>query len=85
MTSRTRTLPDRRESPAGQSRLPAENGAETVTSTAAVIELAGVEKTYRSGRISFRALNGVDLAIAKRARWWRSPARRAAARPRSST
>jgi putative ABC transport system ATP-binding protein len=64
MTGRTRTLPDRRESPASQSRLPAENGADMVTSTAAVIELAGVEKTYRSGRISFRALNGVDLAIA---------------------
>jgi putative ABC transport system ATP-binding protein len=64
MTSRTRTLPDRRESPASQSRVPAENEAETVTSTAAVIELAGAEKTYRSGRISFRALNGVDLAIA---------------------
>jgi putative ABC transport system ATP-binding protein len=64
MTGRTRTIPDRRESPASQSRLPAENGAGIVTSTAAVIELAGVEKTYRSGRISFRALNGVDLAIA---------------------
>ena len=64
MTARTRTLPDRRESPVSQSRLPAENEAETVTSTAAVIELAGAEKTYRSGRISFCALNGVDLAIA---------------------
>ena len=64
MTGRTRTIPDRRESPASQSRLPAENGAGIVTSSAAVIELAGVEKTYRSGRISFRALNGVDLAIA---------------------
>jgi putative ABC transport system ATP-binding protein len=31
--------------------------------TAAVIELAGVEKTYRSGRVGFRALGGVDLAI----------------------
>jgi putative ABC transport system ATP-binding protein len=30
----------------------------------AIIELAGVEKTYRSGRIGFRALGGVDLAIA---------------------
>ena len=64
MTGRTRTLPDRRESPASQSRLPDENAAAAVTSTAAVIELAGLEKTYRSGRISFRALNGVDLAIA---------------------
>jgi ABC-type glutathione transport system ATPase component len=63
MTGRTRTLPDRRQSRASQSRLPAEIRAELVASTAAVIELAGVEKTYRSGRISFRALNGVDLAI----------------------
>jgi putative ABC transport system ATP-binding protein len=30
----------------------------------AIIELAGVEKTYRSGRVGFRALNGVDLVIA---------------------
>jgi ABC-type glutathione transport system ATPase component len=30
----------------------------------AVVELAGVEKTSRSGRIKFRALSGVDLAIA---------------------
>jgi ABC-type glutathione transport system ATPase component len=29
-----------------------------------IIELAGVEKTYRSGRVGFRALSGVDLAIA---------------------
>ena len=29
-----------------------------------IIELAGVEKVYRSGRMGFRALNGVDLAIA---------------------
>jgi putative ABC transport system ATP-binding protein len=28
-----------------------------------IIELSGVEKTYRSGRVGFRALNGVDLAI----------------------
>jgi putative ABC transport system ATP-binding protein len=32
--------------------------------TPAIIELAGVEKTYRGGRIGFRALGGVDLAIA---------------------
>jgi putative ABC transport system ATP-binding protein len=64
MTRTTRTLPDRRESPASQSRMPAENPAEIVTSTATVIELAAAEKTYRSGRIAFRALNGVDLAIA---------------------
>jgi putative ABC transport system ATP-binding protein len=42
-----------------------------VTAVPAVIELAGVEKTYRSGGgrkgrrgAAFRALNGVDLAIA---------------------
>jgi putative ABC transport system ATP-binding protein len=29
----------------------------------AIIELAGVQKTYRSGRVEFRALGGVDLAI----------------------
>jgi putative ABC transport system ATP-binding protein len=28
-----------------------------------IIELAGVEKTYRSGRVGFPALRGVDLAI----------------------
>ena len=32
--------------------------------TPAIIGLAGVEKTYRSGRVGFRALSGVDLAIA---------------------
>ena len=31
----------------------------------AIIELSGVGKTYRSGRVGFRALNGVDLAIAR--------------------
>ena len=30
----------------------------------AVVELAGAEKIYRSGRVRFRALSGVDLAIA---------------------
>jgi putative ABC transport system ATP-binding protein len=70
MTGRTGTLPGRRES-ASQARGPAENNADTVTSTTAIIELAGVQKTYRSagGRgggpgVGFRALNGVDLAIA---------------------
>ena len=48
MTSRTRTRPDRRESPAIQSRLPAENGTDKVTSTADVIELAGVKETGSS-------------------------------------
>jgi putative ABC transport system ATP-binding protein len=60
--------------PAGQlqkrPRVPAGNGAGTVTGTAAaaaVIGLAGVEKVYRSagGRgVGFPALSGVDLSIA---------------------
>jgi putative ABC transport system ATP-binding protein len=29
-----------------------------------IIALAGVEKTYRTGRVEFRALGGVDLAVA---------------------
>jgi putative ABC transport system ATP-binding protein len=29
-----------------------------------IIEMAGVEKTYRSGRVGFRALRGVNLAVA---------------------
>jgi putative ABC transport system ATP-binding protein len=29
----------------------------------ALIELAGVEKTYRMGRVDYRALRGVDLVI----------------------
>jgi putative ABC transport system ATP-binding protein len=36
-----------------------------IAAAPAVIELAGVEKTYHSGRISFRALSGVDLAIGR--------------------
>ena len=31
--------------------------------TSPLIELAGVEKTYRTGSVSYRALRGVDLAI----------------------
>jgi putative ABC transport system ATP-binding protein len=48
-------------------RVPAGKGTGTVTGTAAaavVIGLAGVEKAYRSGRLEFAALNGVDLTIA---------------------
>ena len=33
-------------------------------STAALIELRGVEKVYRTGRLEYRALRGVDLTIA---------------------
>jgi putative ABC transport system ATP-binding protein len=32
--------------------------------TATLIELAGVEKLYRSGRLEYRALRGVDLSVA---------------------
>jgi putative ABC transport system ATP-binding protein len=35
-----------------------------VTRPAPIIELAGVQKAYRSGRLEFPALRGVDLAIA---------------------
>ncbi len=34
------------------------------TATATLIELAGVEKVYRSGRLEYPALRGVDLSIA---------------------
>jgi putative ABC transport system ATP-binding protein len=36
----------------------------TTTPATALIELAGVEKTYRSGTVEYRALRGVDLTIA---------------------
>jgi putative ABC transport system ATP-binding protein len=36
-----------------------------IAAAPAIIELAGVEKTYRSGRVAFRALSGVGLSIAK--------------------
>ena len=32
--------------------------------TATLIELAGVEKVYRNGRLEYPALRGVDLAVA---------------------
>jgi putative ABC transport system ATP-binding protein len=35
-----------------------------IAAAPAIIGLAGVEKTYRSGRVEFRALSGVDLSIA---------------------
>jgi putative ABC transport system ATP-binding protein len=34
------------------------------TATATLIELVGVEKVYRSGKLAYRALRGVDLSIA---------------------
>jgi putative ABC transport system ATP-binding protein len=36
----------------------------TTTPTSNLIELDGVEKTYRSGKVEYRALRGVDLTIA---------------------
>jgi putative ABC transport system ATP-binding protein len=35
----------------------------TSTATADLIELTGVTKTYRSGKVEYRALRGVDLTI----------------------
>ena len=74
MSGRTGALPGRPEWSASQPRVPARNESGTATrtaATAAVIGLAGVQKTYRTaggrrgGRgAEFRALNGVDLAIA---------------------
>lgn len=36
-----------------------------VTTSSALIELAGVEKVYRTGKLEYRALRGVDLSIAR--------------------
>ena len=38
---------------------------EARTSTASLIELVGVEKVYRNGKLEYEALRGVDLSIAK--------------------
>ena len=35
------------------------------TTGPALIELAGVEKSYRTGKLEYRALRGVDLSIAR--------------------
>ena len=37
---------------------------ESGPATATLIELAGVEKVYRSGKLEYPALRGVDLSIA---------------------
>jgi hypothetical protein len=37
---------------------------EAGTATATMIEVAGVDKVYRTGRLEYRALCGVDLSIA---------------------
>ena len=52
--------------------------------TATLIELAGVEKVYRSGKLEYAALRGVDLSIAA-GEMSRSWGRRGAASRRSST
>jgi putative ABC transport system ATP-binding protein len=40
------------------------DGRAAAGASGSIIELAGVEKTYRSGRVGFPALRGVDLAVA---------------------
>jgi putative ABC transport system ATP-binding protein len=37
---------------------------EAAEATATLIELAGVEKVYRNGKLEYQALRGVDLAVA---------------------
>ena len=37
---------------------------EAATATATLIMLVGVEKVYRTGKLEYRALRGVDLSIA---------------------
>jgi putative ABC transport system ATP-binding protein len=37
--------------------------AESAASTATLIELAAVEKVYRTGKLEYRALRGIDLSI----------------------
>ena len=53
---------------------------ETVATHAPLISLEGVEKVYRTGRLEYRALRGVDLTIGP-AKWLRSSAHRGAANP----
>ena len=36
---------------------------EVASATATLIELVGVEKVYRTGKLEYRALRGVDLSI----------------------
>jgi len=38
--------------------------SEAITATATLIELVGVEKVYRTGKLEYRALRGVDLSVA---------------------
>ena len=42
----------------------AEPQARRPDATTLLIELRGVEKVYRMGRVDYRALRGVDLSIA---------------------
>ena len=47
-----------------------------------LIELAGVEKVYRMGKVDYRALRGVDLSLAAES-WWRWSGPRGAENRRS--
>jgi putative ABC transport system ATP-binding protein len=58
------TQPRSQETPASQTPGPQTRAPQTPAAAPAIIELAGVEKIYRSGGIGFPALSGVDLAIA---------------------
>ncbi len=46
-----------------QARTPIERVGRAPTRPTALIELAGVEKVYRMGKLDYRALRGVDLSI----------------------
>ncbi len=46
-----------------QARAPIERVGPAPTRPTALIELAGVEKVYRMGKLDYRALRGVDLSI----------------------
>ena len=47
-----------------QAETPGERGLREERTPERLIELAGVEKVYRMGKVDYRALRGVDLAIA---------------------
>ena len=42
-----------------------ERDARTASTSSPLIELSGVEKTYRTGKVAYQALRGVDLTIAR--------------------
>jgi putative ABC transport system ATP-binding protein len=53
----------RRDMGGGPTAVLARAAPETVATHAPLIALEGVEKVYRTGRLEYRALRGVDLAI----------------------